>query len=1179
MRKTLLAMAEDKFAYEDDELILSESRLEFICETDEIISGKFYIESDLKREIKGILYSTNFRMKCSEVQFSGKKVEISYTFNAKGLDDKETVKGDIYIESNVGEYNLPFVVTVLNEDVSSSMGVIRNMFHFANLAHYDYEEAYRLFTSGKIRLIKMDASERMHYEMLARANSSRENLEEFLLTANKKKPVVVNIENDNIKEKYNGENFSLSVVLTKSGWGYFQMEVSSDSEFIELDKRKILSDDFVGNQLEYKFIVNGSKLHKGKNYARVNFCGFNQQLHVTVEVDVKKESKNGERHEVKKIMSSLCQLYIQVRTHTIHNAAWIKESQSLVERWISVVPDNKFLQIFHAQLLILGKQNNEAEIILEKFGKERFIKRQEPELYAYLLYVQALYRQEEEFTRQAVVETRALFEAHPHSVVIFWALLFLDDEIQSNAVKKYQMLHEQFVYGCRSPFIYLEAFILLRSDVSLINSIGNFEKQVLSFALHQALITENMAIEAAKASISVKEYDCLLCRLMQSFYKLFERRECLEAVCSQLIKGGFRNEDAFFWYELGVNSGLKINLLYEYYIYTVPSDRMEKLPKEILLYFCYNHNMDYRNKAYLYANIIRHKSDIQYLYEKYEPYINQFVQEQAIKRHVNEDLIYLYENHIDILTENEECCEILEELIFTNVVTCKRNDIKNVIVCYEELSKREEFPVIDNKSYIRIYTDSAFIALEDLDGKIHFETVDYSIKALLTRGKINRFASKLKKEKTVILLNRYKKMGAILDKDNVNICQRLLKKDILTGEFREELIDKLIAYFESIWEDEVVINLLGKVDFKKIDSRRRAVYFEKMILLGMYDEVYGLLFEYGYENINPKRLVRLCSRLISSGKDEDRLVDLCSYVFSKGKFDEIMLNYLVSECYSSTYHMIAIWKAANNFDVDSYKICERLLIQMLYTGFMPGRTYDIFEDYCAHSPKNEVVMAYISYISYEYVVNQQVTEERFFHRILKMWKRKDKLNDSCILAYLKYCNEKNSVEEEEEEFVCEGIESLENKNITLSFFKGVAKLVNTDNLFNERTWIEYLASPQKKVVIYYRIIDDECKQAEFVREELKSVFGPIFSKEIVLFFGETLQYYIVEEDNSKDSAIYCSGVITPQPEEFETNIGRYGWINDIYISRSLEDEKTLISLMNKYKKYDVITKNLFELKE
>lgn len=93
-------------------------------------------------------------------------------------------------------------------------------------------------------------------------------------------------------------------------------------------------------------------------------------------------------------------------------------------------------------LLVLDKKKEDAEFILDGFKKNNYIRRQEPEVYAYLLYVEALIRQQNEFTEKAVAEVKILLDKHPHSAKIFWALMFLDDELQNNPSKKYRMLNE-----------------------------------------------------------------------------------------------------------------------------------------------------------------------------------------------------------------------------------------------------------------------------------------------------------------------------------------------------------------------------------------------------------------------------------------------------------------------------------------------------------------------------------------------------------------------------------------------------------------------------------------------------------------------------------------------------------------------------------------------------------------
>ena len=1179
MRKTLLAMADGKFAYEQDELIISESRLEFICNSNQSIEGKFTIQSSQGTLIKGILYTTNYRMQCTQTQFMGKKVELEYRFNSDGLSDMSTVKGDIYIETNIGEYNLPFVVSVLNEPVSSSLGAIRNMFHFTNLARADFEQAYKLFASRKFKDINMEPDERMYYNMLSKTNMCREHLEEFLLAINKKKPVSINLEENNFEAVYSGENFSKNLTITKKGWGYLKIDVTSDSDFVKIEKPKITMEDFVGDRLDYALIIDGEKLHSGNNYARIKFSTFVQEECYEITVKNPENERTENLREIEELRCNLCQLYIQVRTHAIHNMSWVRESRNTLERLMSVVPENNLLKLFHAHLLVLDKKKEDAEFILDGFKKNNYIRRQEPEVYAYLLYVEALIRQQNEFTEKAVAEVKILLDKHPHSAKIFWALMFLDDELQNNPSKKYRMLNEQFVYGCRSPFLYLETFLLLKTDPALITNISAFEKQVLGFALHQGLITEELAQHAAEVSLLCKDYDVLLTRILKNCYTLFGNTKIIEAVCSQLIKGGFRDKDNFYWYELGVNSGLKLNLLYEHYLYTVPLDKKDMLPKQLILYFAYNQHIDYRHKAFLYANVTKFKNEFVNIYDKYEPSISLFVEEQLMKKRVTEDLIYLYEEHMDVLVQKKEYCEILEELIFSCVVKCQHDKAQRVIVGYQELSEYDEYIMTDKKAYVRIYTDAAFVAVQDLNARLHFETVDFSIKPLLTRSKITRYAAAFEKKTVGLLLNRYKKSGIILETDGVTICHRLLRQEHITDKFKEELLGKLIKIFEERYDEEAVVNLLCKLNFDVLDSEKRAEYIGKMVTYGMYDEAYELVFKYGFEHINLKRLVRLCSRKISSGCDEERLLMLSAYVFISGKYDEVMLNYLVGEFCGTTYDMIKLWTAAKNFDLDSYKISERLLIQMLYTGFMPGKTVNIFEDYCAHGAKPEVVMAYISYLSYQYVVNDQVVEDLFFDYILKLFNRGEMLNDSAKIAFVKYCSGKENLDESQTILVEEAVNFLEKKGIRFSFFNNAKKIAGINSDLYDKTVIEHLANPSKKIRLYYRILDGSMQNTEFITEELKPMLGPFFSKEIALFFGEMLQYYITEQEAGKEESVVSSALINKEPDEPEELNGIYGWINEMYLTLSLKDEISFMDLLNKFRRNQVIAEKLFELKE
>ena len=92
-------------------------------------------------------------------------------------------------------------------------------------------------------------------------------------------------------------------------------------------------------------------------------------------------------------------------------------------------------------------------------------------------------------------------------------------------------------------------------------------------------------------------------------------------------------------------------------------------------------------------------------------------------------------------------------------------------------------------------------------------------------------------------------------------------------------------------------------------------------------KAYEAIREYGYEGIQDKRVMRLCSRVIRE-KDfekDDLLVELSYFAFSNGKYDETTLQYLILFYAGTTEGLYAIWKAAGDFEVPAAQLEERLL--------------------------------------------------------------------------------------------------------------------------------------------------------------------------------------------------------------------------------------------------------------
>lgn len=75
---------------------------------------------------------------------------------------------------------------------------------------------------------------------------------------------------------------------------------------------------------------------------------------------------------------------------------------------------------------------------------------------------------------------------------------------------------------------------------------------------------------------------------------------------------------------------------------SLDKSRMGRLPKIVLMYFAYEPQLDYENKAYLYANVLTNEIDNAEVMKEYSYQIEQFAYEQMKLRHIDNNLCIIY---------------------------------------------------------------------------------------------------------------------------------------------------------------------------------------------------------------------------------------------------------------------------------------------------------------------------------------------------------------------------------------------------------------------------------------------------------------------------------------------------------------------------------------------------------
>ena len=134
MREIVEQLLKGKNNYAERNLDFSTSRVEISLSAGDVVEGSFTIFGHDDRLLVGEVSSTDMRMQVITRDFSGSPYEVSYRFNAAGLNKGDVLQGDFRIISNQGEYFLPFVVTVRLDHIASSLGDIKNLFHFEYLS-------------------------------------------------------------------------------------------------------------------------------------------------------------------------------------------------------------------------------------------------------------------------------------------------------------------------------------------------------------------------------------------------------------------------------------------------------------------------------------------------------------------------------------------------------------------------------------------------------------------------------------------------------------------------------------------------------------------------------------------------------------------------------------------------------------------------------------------------------------------------------------------------------------------------------------------------------------------------------------------------------------------------------------------------------------------------------------
>lgn len=1196
MRKVIDEVAAGRFAhenngyhsvdYDDGSLEFSVLNLELSLKKGEIAEGTFTIQAPEGVLAEGYVYSTEMKMECLTEEFVGTREEIAYRFSAEGMEEGEILDGRFLIISNLGEYELPYHIQIKQNVVVSDMGEVKNMFHFANLAKTDWKEAVHIFYSEEFRGIFADGTDRQYYSAykgLSAVYGNEQNVEEFLLEINKKQRVEYVPEQTEIQIEDPMGVSGHSVIISRNGWGYTFFHIAADGDFLQTERTVVTDNEFLGNSFPLDYYIDSGKLHAGRNMGSIRI--YNSYMDIRIPVTVVKNTEHrrsyGIRREKKRMLVQLMEYYSAYRTKKISTRTWMGETEKLVERLAALDAKDIQTRLFQAQLLITQERYNEARWLMERMKADTDIEHAGPEITCYYLYLTTLYAEENAYIDEAVRRVELIYLANQDNWRIAWLMLHLSEEYAKSPSRRWMMLEEQFKRGCVSPVLYMEAWHLLSINPTLMIKLNAFALQILNFAAKKELLTREIIVQVRYQIQKLKGYSERAFFILKECYEKYPDSETLQVICSLLIKGNKTDSAYFKWYALGVEQELRITNLYEYYMMSLPEDFEEEIPKMILMYFAYQSELDYRKNAFLYAYVYRNREEHPEYYIKFCSRIENFVLSQIRKGRINKDLAYLYKNTITPGMVNEERAGQLVPLLFTHFIHTEKKEIRHVIVRYAISKEEHRYPVSDGSAAVPLYGEDYKVLLEDGAGNRYTVSVPYRMERLMMPDRLLAVISPYVTEHTGLDIYMCEGNQTFLDitSENMSRFRHIASAVHLEPDRRNEVCMKLLHfYYENDYMKELD-EYLEEIEPGEMGQKERSEIIRFLIIRGMYDKAFFWIRCFGDRGLEIKTLVRLCSRLISrDGFLENKQMTQMIYgAFRKGKYDGNLLSYLVCFYNGTLQQMRDIWKAAEDFETDTYELCERILVQMMFTGSFIGERIEIFKKYVSGGAKAEIESAFLSQCSYDYFVKDRLIDPFIFTDAIRVYDRGEKLKIVCKLAFLKYFAEnKEEMTPRIQAVIGRFLGEMCENNMYFAFFKEYVREYPLMEALADKTIVEYKTNPGSKVVIHYIIERGRYTKSEYLQEEMKDMYGGIYVKSFVLFFGENLQYYITEEKDGKEQLTESASIQKSDIMQEEDD-NKFSLINDIVVGQTLQDYDTVNHLLEEYYRKEYFVSGLFHL--
>lgn len=736
MKNKIKKFSKGDFRMPRPDIVFPETNLVLIIGEGEVYHGGFEIKNTKEEPIRGLVYSSSFRVHLDRQGFEGNPVKVTFSYNGKGLKPGHVEQGNFTIVCNGGEYEVKFTVIIENPYIMTSCGKVQSVKDFRQLAIWDYSEALRLFRSKDFyEVIKYEEPRVRHlYDNMRRWDLGEQAMEEFLVGTKQKECLYLTANKIQRTFRNLKEATKEIIQLTKNTWGFMPIQVQVDGEFIQIARECLSTDDFVGNQMEFSYIIHPEKTHLGRNYGAIIFHTPYETLTYEVVVVNHKEHRE-DRRDADMVIASAVKGLLSVKAGKLSANEWAEITREELSKINIYTESANVYPLLDAHLHLMCGEEKEAANILSSYNYSRSIIGKDSLVVLYHQFLSVWNKKSGSQLNKVVEDLNRAYMKHPKSWELVYMLLEIDPEYRSYT-KRLSVLERHYNTGSKQIILYWLAYKCFLEHPASLKKLSSFEIQIMNFAVKYQLLSKECALYMANLATQQRTYDARLDRLLRKVYEIYPDTMILTAICTLLIRGNCVGSQCFKWYEKAVEEDLKIAQLYEYYMMSVDDRQLKReFPKSVYLYFMHGNTLDYRKASILYANVILFLDAMGDLYGMYREQMERFAMEQLEKRRINEALRIIYRRCCKEQNMSEEQILAMYDICHAYGVKTAMADMAFIHVISSDGRISQRIPYTPDGVVAFLYNQDERIVWESKTGRYYVDSISYDTIRLFYESK------------------------------------------------------------------------------------------------------------------------------------------------------------------------------------------------------------------------------------------------------------------------------------------------------------------------------------------------------------------------------------------------------------------------------------------------------------